>query len=139
MAATTMPAIPANAICAALSAAPAFGGGAVALLLGAPVVGELPASVEVGVDRKVEYEVVPTPVPVGKYDEVEFALNEVKTLEVETLSMVTYFVMVRVEERVVVESAATATKGRSATATIDDSCMVIRVGDVEFDLTSVFV
>lgn len=110
-----------------------------ALLLGAPVVGELPASVEVGVDRKVEYEVVPTPVPVGKYDEVEFALNEVKTLEVETLSMVTYFVMVRVEERVVVESAATATKGRSATATIDDSCMVIRVGDVEFDLTSVFV
>jgi hypothetical protein len=57
------------------------------------------------------------------------ALNEVKaletleTLEVETLSMVTYFVMVIVEEMVVV--SATATRGRSATATTDDKCMLI--------------
>lgn len=116
-----------------LTEAPALGGGEVSVAptalevaasLPSPV--ELaPADVEVGI---VNEDVVkgPVPVPVGMYEDVEFALNEVKlfvTVEVATLWIVTKAVMVMVEVAVVV--SATATKGRSVAVRTDDSFILM--------------
>ena len=118
-----------------LTEAPALGGGEVSVAptalevaasLPSPV--ELaPADVEVGiVNEDVVKEPVPVPVPVGMYEDVEFALNEVKlfvTVEVATLWIVTKAVMVMVEVAVVV--SATATKGRSVAVRTDDSFILM--------------
>jgi len=93
-------------------------------------------------------------VPVGRYEEVEFMLNEVKLLAVEllvvkllvvkllvlvtvgvaTFWIVTYAVIVMVEVAVVV-SATTAIKGRSAAVSIYDSC-ILNVGNLPKVYTS---
>lgn len=98
-AATTIPTTPARAMCEALREAPALGAGEVSEASAPVPVAELPASaellpadVDVGTVNEEVNEPVPAPVPVGKYEDVEFALNDVKlfvTVEVATLCIVT--------------------------------------------------
>ncbi|KAK7752539.1 hypothetical protein SLS62_005507 [Diatrype stigma] len=96
-AATTIPTTPARAMCDAWSEAPALGAGDVSEASDPAEVAELPASVEplpddVDVGMVNEEAKDPVPVPVGKYEDVEFALNDVKlfvTVEVATLCIVT--------------------------------------------------